>query len=383
MLRGSLIVLALLCCASATLLAIWIVIPFYPLWTVALGASEWGLWLTILALVGIFLGVAARALGSRWGLIAALVLGLPGIGLGLLPLAQALPVARQHEARLSLSRYLWGWRSPPTGDAPETVTFANVDGRPLMLDVYRSAAASSGVRPAIVVVHGGSWSAGDKSDFPQWNYWLTAQGYTIFDVQYRLAPQPNWQTATGDVKCAVGWVREHAAEYGVDPARIALLGRSAGAHLALLAGYSADESVLPPSCATGDTTVKLVVEFYGPTDLAWGYNATADANGENGSPATERLLGGTPRTLPQEYALSSPVTHVRATTPPTLLLHGGRDQLVSPLHSTMLVERLRAANVAYDTVDIPYGQHGFDYNFNGWSGQIVRPVLQRFLERYL
>lgn len=383
MLRSFLIGLALLCCASATLLAIWIVIPFYPLWTIAVGASEWSLWLGALALVGVALGALARANGSRWALPAALLIGLPALILSVLPLAQALPVARQHGAELSLGRYLWGWRSPPTGSPPETVTFATVDGQPLLLDVYQPSASAPQPRPAIVVVHGGSWSGGDKSDFPQWNNWLTGQGYAIFDVQYRLTPQPNWQTATGDVKCAIGWVRQHAAQYNIDPQRIALLGRSAGAHLALLAAYAPNEQAAPPSCAVGDTSVKLVVDFYGPTDLEWGYNATADENGENGSPATQSFLGGTPRSVPAAYTTASPINHVRADSPPTLLLHGGRDQLVSPRHSEMLADRLQAAGVPYQTVYIPYGQHGFDYNFNGWSGQISQSALRQFLQTYL
>src|SRR3712207_8377221 len=62
----------------------------------------------------------------------------------------------------------------------------------------------------------------------------------------RLAPQPNWQTATADVKCAIGWLKRNAVQYGVDPHRIALLGRSAGGHLALLAAYTSDEAALPP-----------------------------------------------------------------------------------------------------------------------------------------
>lgn len=383
MLRSLLIALALLCCSGATLLAIWIVIPYYPLWTVALGTSEWSLWLGVLALLGVVLGALARMLGSRWALPATLLIGLPALVLAFLPLAQAVPIAREHGAELSLGRYLWGWRNPPTSSPPQTVTFATAGGQALALDIYQPDEPATQPRAAIVVVHGGSWSGGDKSDFPQWNSWLVGQGYAIFDVQYRLMPQPNWQSATGDVKCAVGWVREHAAQYNVDPQRIALLGRSAGAHLALLAAYTQDEPNLPASCPVGDTSVKLVVDFYGPTDLEWGYNATADENGENGSPATQSFLGGTPRSVPDAYAIGSPINHVRADTPPTLLLHGGRDQLVSARHSEMLVERLQAANVPYQTVYIPYGQHGFDYNFNGWSAQISQPVLRQFLQTYL
>ena len=110
-----------------------------------------------------------------------------------------------------------------------------------MLDAYLPA-EDDAARPAIIVIHGGSWSSGDKSDFPRWNGWLVEHGFAIFDIQYRLAPQPNWQTATSDVKCAIGWVKRNADHYGVDPDRIALLGRSAGGHLALLAAYTSREA---------------------------------------------------------------------------------------------------------------------------------------------
>ncbi|MEJ7700346.1 MAG: alpha/beta hydrolase [Pyrinomonadaceae bacterium] len=81
---------------------------------------------------------------------------------------------------------------------------------------------------SVIVVHGGSWNGGERNDFPQWNRWLAVQGYTVFDIDYRVAPQPNYLTATSDVKCAIRWIKNHAAEFEISPERIALLGRSAG-----------------------------------------------------------------------------------------------------------------------------------------------------------
>jgi acetyl esterase/lipase len=98
----------------------------------------------------------------------------------------------------------------------------------------------------VIVVHGGGWRSGERSDFPSWNAWLADTGYVVFDIDYRLSPPPAWQDAPADVACAVGWVKENAARYGVDPERVALMGRSAGGHLVLLAAYRRAMSLRRP-----------------------------------------------------------------------------------------------------------------------------------------
>jgi len=392
MLRSSIGGLGVLLSSTAALPTLLIVVPYYPLWALAVGASEWSLWLGLLGSIGLGLGLLVwRSGGTALGGIA-VVLGALAVVLALLPPLQSLPVARAVEVELSLGRYVFGWIRAPSVRSVQSVTYATVEGQALQLDVYQPAGPEAlpsrpepqapGLRPAVVVVHGGSWSSGGRSDFPQWNAWLTQHGYVVFDVDYRLAPQPNWQTATGDVKCALGWVARHAAEYRVDPRRIALLGRSAGGHLALLAAYTQDVGGLPASCDAPAVDIRAVIDFYGPTDLVWGYNVTANAGGE-GSPALQRFLGGTPRTVPDAYRIAAPISYARAGAPPSLMLHGGRDQVVGVQHTERLAAALVANNVAHQAVYLPYAQHGFDYNFNGWGSQIAQPVILRFLETHL
>lgn len=384
MLRFVLVGFGLVLSVSAFLITLWIVMPapLYQLWLVAVGASEWSLWFGALGLLGAGLSIASLNLGSRWPAWIAIGCGLLAAAFALVPPLQSRPVARANQTPLSLSRYLFGAPDLPVA-TPQTETFATVAGQTLNLDVYQPSAQANEPRPAVVVVHGGSWSGGDKSDFPRWNWWLTQQGLVVFDVQYRLMPQPNWQTATGDVKCAIGWVKRNAAQYNVDPQRIVLLGRSAGGHLALLAAYTPDESALPPSCDAPDTSVQAVISFYGPADLLWGYNNPADPDVIDGPGTLRRFLGGDPQTAADAFRIASPINHVSADTPPTLLLHGGRDQLVGQHHAELLVERLQSANVPHQAVFIPYAQHGFDYHFSGWGSQIAQPVLLRFLQTYV
>jgi acetyl esterase/lipase len=231
----------------------------------------------------------------------------------------------------------------------------------------------------VVVVHGGGWRSGSRGEFPEWNAWLAEKGYVVFDIDYRLSPPPNWRSAPGDVRCAVGWVKENSSRYGVDPGRVALMGRSAGGHLALLTAYTEGASALPAGCEVRngqDTAVAAVAAFYPPTDLARlsssGYLAGMD-----------RFLGGTRRALPGRYRLSSPVARVDPGDPPTFLVHGGDDEIVPPGESELLAGRLREAGVSHRLVGLPWANHTFDFFWGGWGAQITRSSLEEFLESRL
>jgi acetyl esterase/lipase len=249
------------------------------------------------------------------------------------------------------------------------------------MDVYRPASKPGDAVPAVIVIHGGGWQSGDKGETPKASRWLALQGFAVFDIQYRLSPQPNWRAAVGDVKCAVGWVKEHAAAAGVnlDRKRVALLGRSAGGHLALLAAYTPADPLLGPSCPVKDTAVSAVVSFYAPTDLVWGYENPANVRVYDTSQKLRDFLGGTPSTAPDAYRLASITNRVQARAPRTLLRHGGRDQFVSAKHVDRLVPRLKLSGIAHEALVFGYGQHGFDYVFGGMSGQIVEHTLLKFL----
>jgi acetyl esterase/lipase len=150
------------------------------------------------------------------------------------------------------------------------------------------------------------------------------------------------------VKCAVGWVKENAEGYGVDPDRVALMGYSSGAHLSLLAAYTEGNPELPPSCDVENTGVVGVAAFSSPTDLTRLYTMEwplwkPDIVGLRG---LRRFLGGTPGSVPERYRAASPITHVDADDPPTFLVHGEGDQIVPFEESEFLTERLEDASVS-------------------------------------
>ncbi len=384
-------ILPLLLNLIALLAVIWIVLPAPSpdIWLFSVAASEWSLWFGATALTGIICALIIRGFygqGKLW--FASIVIGGLALLVSLYPFFSVFSLARERNVSLSSKRYFSAvWKVNDSLENDEVrfaaFTFARIGEKDLQLDVYSPTNETSNNGASVIVVHGGSWSSGRRSDFPQWNIWLAGQGYTVFDVDYRLAP-PNYLTATGDVKCAVRWVKNHAAEFRISPDRIALLGRSAGAHLALLAAYSAGDARLPASCEDEKTnaTVRAIVSFYAPTALLWDYDNPANESVINGPLTLRNFLGGNPHDsveVRQRYVLASPVAHVSNQTPPTLLIHGGRDQLVREENMWFLAETLKAADVPHQTIFIPYAQHGFDYNFNGFGSQIVEPVVLDFL----
>jgi len=377
---------------AALLSVVWIIVPApaYHVWLFSVAASEWSLWFGALALISIVCELfLVLFYGKSKLLIFSLLIGGIAFIISLYPLVSVLSLANEHNVSLSFTTYFDGLKnaddfSENTKTDFTTRTFARADNQDLQMDVYPPTANTSNNGAAIVVVHGGSWNGGKRSDFPLWSEWLAAQGYTVFDADYRLAPQPNYLTATGDVKRAILWVKEHAAEFNISPDRIAVFGRSAGAHLALLAAYSAGDKRLPATDSNSETNeqVRAVVSFYAPIDLLWAFDNPANKRVINGPETLARFLGGNPHDsaeIRDRFILASPISHVNKNTPPTLLVHGGQDQLVRDENMLRLADKLTESNVPHKTVFIPYAQHGFDFNFNGWAAQISKSVMLDFL----
>ena len=399
--RKSLLILCWLLAAPGALLALLIILPAPSdyLWMAAVGVGEWSVWLLAAGLISLVCGASTllfeRGRAPAWGGITLSLLTVVCAGV---PVVEAYRVAAQRGVSLSWSRYLLGSRQADALamiDVQRDVEFATQDGHPLRLDVYKPPSptqrgpqtdgASRPLSPAVIVIHGGSWRSGEKSDFESYDRWLAAGGRVVFDVEYRLANDAQrFPAQLTDIKCAIGWVKSHAAQYHVDAERLALLGRSAGGQLALLAAYTANDPTLRPgSCGDQETRVRAVISFYGPTDLAWDYAHPGRPDVIDTPRVLENYLGGSPASAPQAYASASPIEHVGAQSPPTLFLHGGHDQLVLAENVERIMPKLAAAGVPFTYVYLPWANHGFDYNFDGWSSQIAQAEIDKFLDSHL
>ncbi|WP_344163249.1 alpha/beta hydrolase [Nocardiopsis rhodophaea] len=331
---------------------------------------------TLLALV---LGLLAWRHRSRVPMALCAVALVLSLIAALWPSTDMWRYARQANVPLSLGTYAANaFRAnlgEPQPDRTRTYGTAS-DGTELKLDVWQAENAPDN-HPAVVMVHGGAWVKGTRGMAPDWNRWLNERGYDVFDVGYRLAPPMRGKQEVGDVKCALGWVASHAAEYGIDPQRISMMGQSAGGNLALLAAYSTGDYRLPASCDVPDVPVASVVNMYGPTELARGYRTTG--SGESVREAMRKYLGGSPDERPDLYRLLSPLYYVDEEAPPTLTLLGRRDRLVPVDQAKLLGAALDDAGVRHETWLLPGTDHGFDSNWGGLATQFARDRIADFL----
>lgn len=367
-------------------LASWIVIPapIRFLLPLSVGAPELSAWL---AAAGLALTVAAAATGRRGRAGAGLALG--ATALAAVPLVQLPGAITRADAAM---RQAFGPDAldPPARHRPlrqnrinagelftgldtcesrvtRGVPFAAPDGVPLLLDVYQPAAA--GPHPVVVQIYGGAWQRGAPADNGNFAACLTAAaGVVVFAVDYRHAPRFEWPAQIEDIRTALAWIRLHADRYGGDVSRLVLLGRSAGAQLAMIAAY---EPGAPP--------VKGVVNLYGPVDLTSGYHHPPRPDPLNVRRVEETLMGGTPEDMPDSYRQASPITYVSRDSPPTLLIHGARDRIVLPRFAAALHERLANAGAAAALLQLPWADHAFDAVPFGPGGQLARYYIERFI----
>jgi len=217
------------------------------------------------------------------------------------------------------------------------------------MDIYLPAGRTTTSTKAIILIHGGAWATGDKTDFTPYVDTLKKRlpDYAIFNINYRLASALGnfFPTQENDVKAAFDFIVSKTNEYGISQ-KIAVLGASAGGHLALLQGYK----------YTNPVKVKAVIDFFGPTDMAELHDHPADPALV---PVIELFLGGTPSTNPTLYEQSSPINFVTAQSPPTIILQGGADPLVPVEQSVSLDTKLQAMGVIHQYVFYPTEGHGW------------------------
>lgn len=351
--------------------------PIGALWMPAVASTELGYVLAILTFPAFVGGTSSRTD------TALTVAGVIAVALLLSPLVRVRSVANSLGDELSRAfggaapnhtfKYLrlLAFSSP---EVPrETLTYAERAGSVGRLDLYGGAIAGAR-RPLVVMIHGGSWSGGDRTQLPAIAQRLAHDGYAVASIDYRLAPEHPFPAAYDDVRAAVDWMRAHADELGIDPEAVVLYGRSAGAHLALLSAYRWHAPF-----------VRAVVALYAPTDLRWSWAHPTNPLVLDTPATLSAFLGGPPdrsTELHARYEAASPLAWVDSGSPPTLLVHGGRDELVSPRQTERLHERLEAAHVPNLALRLPWATHGCEASLASPSGQLVEASVRHLLARY-
>lgn len=358
--------------------------PHPLLWGASVAATEYGYWLAIAALLPL-IPTRRQTMAGRMGALCSLC-AIPFL---------VLPVYRARIAGAELKQTFdveFGkerrQRPPASGDPrPEPVvlqelvtplripavrfeerTFASYEDQTLTLDIYHPAYLHDAI-PAVIVIHGGGWQRGDNSEFVALNAYLASRDYVVAAINYRLAPRWKFPAAAEDVKSAIAYLKEHASEFPLDPSRLTLMGRSEGGQLALLAAYTAN-----------DPSIRGVISIYAPSDLSAAYAHPSPQPLYDTRGLLERYVGGPPAREEKRYFAASPINFVTAASPPTLLVHGARDQMIPADQSARLDDRLRQAGVRHVFAELPWATHGCDKSFGGPCGQITMFAVERFLD---
>ena len=371
------VTVAIIVAAVLILLSVMVLVPPYRmvLLPLVIGATELS---PVLVLLDLAWCVAANRMLRGHSVLrpATMVLLIVAAVIAIRPLTQFTRVAAAAAAQLGTEyappRYslLTALRGlPSSSDVVERrIGYAAVNGAPLTMKLY--ALREHAVRPTIVVIYGGAWRNGDATQCEDVSRALAARGYTVAAIDYRHAPQFHYPAHLDDVRGSLALLRDSAGAWGIDPQRMAVLGRSAGGHLAELTAFS-----------PGDLPVKAVVAIYSPYDLVEGYRDLPSPDPIGVREVLRDFLGGTPDDHLARYQAASPATYVKAGLPPTLLLFGGKDHVIKPAFNRRAASALRAVHVPVVSIELPWADHGFDMAPGGLGSQLAFAVISAFLDR--
>jgi acetyl esterase/lipase len=404
--------------------------PF--VWLIKVGVSGLSPLLFVTSLITTFLGIVA-------GSIAVLAMSVLSASLYTMHIMTTTTAQQSGTLKKKLSnpklipndRLRYFLRSPyvirlPRSPEPvlhNDIPYYTIEGsnRQLLCDVWEPPQHIRHSGLAFIYLHGSAWTHLDK-DYGSRPFFrrIAAQGHVIMDVAYRLFPETDFLGMVHDTKHAIDWMKANAERYAIDPAKIIIGGGSAGAHLAMLAAYSsANKKLTPPDLLEEDVSVLAAVSLYGQANLSDTYYHTCQHLQEKLPPAKKQkntsvqmpawmqksmgknfhrlgfdknvapgqlvpILGGTPAEKPEAYAVFSPISHVDANSPPTLIIHGEHD-ILAPLKAIRALKRkLTISDVPVSMHVFPQTDHAFDLILPriSPSAHAALYIIERFLALY-
>ncbi len=249
----------------------------------------------------------------------------------------------------------------------KTITYKTFDDKNLTANFYTP--ISEKPSPLVIVIHGGSWQSGDNKQLPELNSYLAAKGYNVAAINYRLAPAYKAPAPVEDTRDAIHYFIANAKILNIDTNNIVLLGRSAGAQVALCAAYNFHNK-----------NIKGVISYYGPADMVWAGQLPTKAGVLNNNEIYNNYLGGLYKDVPEKFKEISAVQQADKLSPPTLMIHGKIDPLVYYIHNEHLQKRLNELEVPNYYLQFNHATHGCDYSLQSPVGQACTYAIERFLK---
>lgn len=267
--------------------------------------------------------------------------------------------------------------SAALADTQTDIEYARVGETSLKLDLHRPQGENP---PLIVYVHGGGWRAGSKEDVPIAD--LYDRGFAIASVDYRLSTQAVFPAQVHDIKAAIRFLRANADLFHLNTTKIAIIGSSAGGHLAALVGVSNGSQELEGKVGENldqSSDVQTIVSYYGASNLETILSQSTPKGRDFRIPALKLLLGDTPDKKPELAKLASPVTHLDKHDPPLLLIHGDADPQMPPQQSQELAKAYESLGLPVTLILLPGSLHGGAEFYDEERTGIVAKFLDKVL----
>ncbi len=277
------------------------------------------------------------------------------------------------------SRYLSNREQHPELTLPRVTM---VDGQTILFDrLYRTIGSrelhldaflpppGKARRQAIVLLHGGAWRSGNKSNFYAIASLLAQRGYAVFLPEFRLAPEARYPAGMVDINAAINWVSSHADEFGFDPGRIAVGGESTGGQMAGLIAYTGGSTMFT---ADGRPAAHLnaLIDIDGVLDMTAPLALQNENRGGAKSPAA-LWLGGSFEQVPEKWREASAASHLSADSPPTLVISGGQARFTAGIEDVL--PKLTSLGIGNRNVNFPGLPHTF-WLFEPYASQVVEAI---------
>ncbi|WP_375437200.1 alpha/beta hydrolase fold domain-containing protein [uncultured Hymenobacter sp.] len=252
---------------------------------------------------------------------------------------------------------------PATIQAKTNLTYCTIGSRNLQLDIFRPKASRKKGYPAVLLIHGGGWRSGDRSQHVPMAQQLAAKGYVTVTAEYRLSTEAIYPAAVTDLKAAVRWLRANAKTYTIDTTKIAVWGFSAGGQLATLLGTTKGDKTLEGDAChqSHSSSVQAIVDVDGT--LAFIHPESGEGDDSKGISAATYWFGASKTEKPELWHQAGALNHVTSETPPIAFINSSVDRMHAG--RTDMIKKLDALRIYHEEHGFPEAPHTFPL-FNPW-----------------